>query len=75
MRGMVIWSNKKKSGDILNKLESKCFLALRLSTLDFSSIYTTLPHNLIKEKLTELIEQTFSTENLVNLACKEKLAF
>ena len=46
-----------------------------MSTLDFSSIYTTLPHNLIKEKITELIEQTFNTKNLVNLACNEKLAF
>ena len=34
------------------------FLASGLSTYDFSTIYTTLPHNIIKEKLTELIEQT-----------------
>ena len=31
-------------------------------TYDFSTLYTTLPHNLIKEKLTELIEQTFNRE-------------
>ena len=30
-------------------------LASGLSTYDFSTLYTTLPHNLIKEKLTELI--------------------
>ena len=30
-----------------------------LSTHDFSTLYTTLPHNLIKEKLLDLIERTF----------------
>ena len=40
-------------------LKSRGFLASCLSTYDFSTLYTTLPHNLIKEKLTELIEHTF----------------
>ena len=30
-----------------------------LSTYDFSTLYTTSPHNLIKEKLLDLIERTF----------------
>ena len=47
---------------ILNKLKSKGFPASSLSTYDFISIYTTLSHNLIKEKLTELNEQTFHRE-------------
>ena len=55
------WSIKN-SGEILNKLKSRGFLASGLSTYDFSNLYTTLPHNLIKEKLTELIEQTFNRE-------------
>ena len=38
------------------------FLASGLTVYDFSTIYTTLPHNLIKEKVTELIEQTFNRE-------------
>ena len=37
--------------------------------------YTTLPHNLIKEKLTELIEQTFNREGSLYLACNDKNAF
>ena len=39
----------------------KCrgFRATSLSTYDFSTLYTTLPHNLIKEKLLDLIEWTF----------------
>ena len=46
----LFWSIKN-SGEILNKLKSRGFQASGLSTYDFSTLYTTLPHNLIKEKL------------------------
>ena len=46
-----------------------------MSTYDFYTFYTTLPHNLIKDKLTELIEQTFNREGSLYLACNEKRAF
>ena len=39
-----------------------------MSTYGFSTLFTTIPHNLIKEKLTEL--NTLS----LYLACNEKLA-
>ena len=52
------WSIKN-SGDVLNKLKCRGFRATSLSTYDFSTLYTTLPHNLIKEKLLDLIEWTF----------------
>ena len=51
------------------------FLASGLSTYGFSTLYTTLPHNLIKEKLTELIEQTFNREGSLYLAYNDKNAF
>ena len=76
----LFWSIKN-SGEILNKLKSIGFLAsdhthlLVLSTYDFSTLYTKLPHNLIKEKLTELIEQTFNREGSLYLACNDKNAF
>ena len=70
----LFWSIKN-SGEILNKLKSRGFLASGLSTYDFSTLYTTLPHNLIKEKLTELIEQTFNREGSLYLACNDKNAF
>ena len=60
---------------ILNKLKSRGFLASGLSTYDFSTLYTTLPHNLIKEKLTEVIEQTFNREDSLYLACNDKNDF
>ena len=47
----LFWSIKN-SGEILNNLKSRCFLASGLSSYDLSALYTTLPHNLIKEKLT-----------------------
>ena len=64
----------KDSGEILNKLKSRGFLASGLFTYDFSTLYTTLPHNLIKEKLTELIEQIFNREGSLYLACSDKNA-
>ena len=54
---------------------SRGFLASSLSTYDFSTLYTTLPHNLINEKLTELIEPTFNGEGSLYLACNDKNAF
>ena len=47
-----------------------------MSTYDFSTLYTTLPHNLIKEKRLDLTEQTFyKKECKLYLACNEKKAF
>ena len=42
-----------------------------MSTYDLSTLYTTLPYNLIKEKVTELIEQTFNREGSLYLACND----
>ena len=73
MKGMVkIFWSIKISGEILNKFKSRCFLASSLSTYDFPTLDTTLPHNLIKEKLTDLNEQTFNREGSLNLACNDK---
>ena len=58
--GKNLFGSIKNSGEILNRLKSSGFLASGLSIYDFSILYTTLPHNLIKEKFTELIEQTFN---------------
>ena len=42
---------------------------------DFSTLYTTLQHHLIKDKLIDLIERTFSRKNALYLACNEERAF
>ena len=64
----------KNSGEILNKLKSRGFLASGLSAYDLSTLYTTLPHNLIKEKLT-VIKQTFNREGSLYLDCNDKMPF
>ena len=70
----LFWSIKN-SGEVLNRLKSRGFRATSLSTYDFSTLYTTLPHNLIKEKLINLIEWTFKREGLPYIACNERQAF
>ena len=77
MKGMVkkYFGLLTNSGEILNVFKSRCFLASSLTTYDFSTLYTTLPHNLIKEKLTELIEQTFYREDSLYLTCNDKNDF
>ena len=65
----------KNSTAILNKLKTKCFQASTISTYDFSTLYTTLPHNLIRNQLVDFIENTFRREEVLYLACNEECAF
>ena len=66
----------KNSGEVLNKLKDIGYQATSLAIYDFSTFYTTLPHNLIKEKLIDLIERTFyKKEGKLYLACNDKNAF
>ena len=69
----LFWSIKN-SCEVFNKLKSRGFRATSLSTYDFSTLYTTLPHNLIKEKLINLIEWTFKREGSPYIACNERQA-
>ena len=48
--GKGLYLSIKNSNGVLNKLKSRSFRASSLSTYDFSSLYPTLPHNLLKEK-------------------------
>ena len=71
----MFWS-MKNSGEILSKLKDRGFQATSLSTYDFSTLFTPLPHKLIKEKLLEWIERTFYKKKCkLYLACNDKKAF
>ena len=70
----LFWSIKS-SDEVLNKLKSREFRATSLSTYDFSTLYTTLPYNLIKEKIINLIEWTFKREGSPYIACNERQTF
>ena len=72
----IFWSIKN-SGEFLSILSKKRFNVSSVNTYDFSTLYTKLPHNLIKEKLNALIQHTFSREEKIGkfLACNDKKAF
>ena len=59
----LFWSIEN-SGEILDKLKARDFNATSLSTYNVSTLYTTLPHNLIKEKLIDLIEKKLHERRL-----------
>ena len=66
----------QNSGEVLIKLKDIGYQATSLSNNDLSTLYTTLPNNLIKEKLLDLIEWTFyKKEGKLCLACNDKKAF
>ena len=77
-RKNMFWSIKN-SGEVLSKQKSRGFCSTSLSTYDFSTLYTTLPHNLIYEKLVDLIERAFKkfykNECALYLACNDRKAF
>ena len=51
------------------------FNATSLSVCDFSTLYTTLPHNLVKHILINLIESTFQREGSPYIACNARNVF
>ena len=49
-------------------------MASKLSTYDFSTLHTTLPHHLIKDKPIALIEHAFTRQKTLYLARNEERA-
>ena len=70
----LFWSIKN-SGEILDKLKARDFNATSLSTYDFSTLYTTLSYDLIKDKLIDLIERIFQREGSPYLECNDRNAY
>ena len=73
--GINLFWSIKNSGDVLSKLLNKHCQVSSISTYDFSTLYTTLPHDLIKLKLTHLIQKIFGREGKLFLACNVDRAF
>ena len=59
----------------LNKTPQHISCRVTISTYDFTTIYTTLSHNLIRNQFVDLIENTFRREEVLYLACNEDRAF
>ena len=70
----LFWSIKI-SGEILDKLKVRDFNAASLSTYDFSTLYTTVPHNLIKDKHVDLIEEPTIEKALLTLRVTTEMHF
>ena len=70
----LFWSIKN-SCEVINKLKSRGIRAASLSTYNFSTLYTTLSHILIKGKLLDLIERIFQREGSLYIACNERHCF
>lgn len=73
--GINLFWSIKNSNEILDKIKSNGNQASSISTYDFSTLYTTLPHELIKIKLKSLIHKTFAREKKSFLACNNFKAF
>ena len=54
----------KNSKDLLDNLKSRSFSQVSsIKTFDFSTLYTTLPHDKLKARLKETIHKAFSHRN------------
>jgi hypothetical protein len=54
----------KNSKDLLDNLKSRSFSQVSpITTFDFSTLYTTLPHDKLKTRLNETIHKAFSHRN------------
>ena len=73
--GIIYFWSIKNSTEILNKLKTKGFQASTISTYNFSTLYITLPHNLIRNQRVDLNENTFRCEEVLYLACNEEHVF
>ena len=51
------------------------YIPVKIKTYDFSTLYTTLPHNLIKDKLIDLIKITFQENALLTLHVMTEMQF
>ena len=65
----------KNSCEVINMLKSRGFRAASLSTYDFSTLYTTLLHNLIKDKLVDFIERIVQREGSLYISCNDRYVF
>ena len=68
------WS-VKNSGEVLDKLNSFNCHFTAVDSFDFSTLYTTLPHHLIKEKLGALIKWSFKKSELEFICCNSFNSF
>ena len=68
------WSIKNSSG-VIEKLRLRNFQDSQVSSFHFSTLYTSLPHDLIKAKVLPLVKWCFDRESKVYLFTSLKAVF
>ena len=68
------WSIKNSS-EVIEKLRLRNFRGSQVSSFDFSTLYTSLPHDLIKAKVLSLVNWCFNRESKTYLCTSVKAGF
>ena len=68
------WSIKNSS-EVIEKLQLRNFQGSQVSSFDFSTLYTSLPHDLIKEKVLFLVKWCFNRESKTYLCTSDEAGF
>ena len=68
------WSIKNSS-EVIEKLRLRNFRSSQVSSFDFSTLYTSLPHDLIKTKVLSLVNWCFNRESKTYLCTSDKAGF
>ena len=68
------WSIKNSS-EVIKKLRLRNFQGSQVSYFDFSTLYTSLPHDLIKAKVLSLVNCCFNRESKTYLCTSDKAGF
>ena len=65
----------KNSSEVIEKLRLRNFRCSHVSSFDFSTVYTSLPHDLIKAKVLSLVNWCFTRESKTYLCTSDKAGF
>ena len=65
----------KNSSEVIEKLRLRYFHGSQVSSFDFSTLYTSLPHDLIKAKVLSLVKWFFNRESNTYLFTSDKAGF
>ena len=68
------WSIKNSSG-VIEKLRLRNFKGSQVSSLNFSTLYTSLPHDLVKTKVLSLVKWCFNRESKTYLCTSDRAGF
>ena len=65
----------KNSSEVIEKLRLRNFRGSQVSSFDFSTLYTSLPHELSKAKVLSLVNWCFNRESKTYLCTSDKAGF